>query len=505
MEEALRMENVSKSFPGVRALNDVSIVVNKGEVHALIGENGAGKSTLMKILSAVYTPDEGKIFLNGKEVKFQNIQDAQRKGISIIFQELNLCPHLTLADNVYIGRVDNRFGFVRKKQVYKKTQEILDMLGLTIDPSDRVMGMSVAQMQMVEIAKAISLDADVIVFDEPTSALAEAEIEKLFAIIKELKHQKKAIVYISHRLEELSRIADMVTVLRDGEKVGETLPLKDVTLDDLISKMVGRKMDQKYPPYEPNVGEVIFEAKNIRNKKISIDHVQVRGGEVLGVAGLMGAGRTEFAKAIFGADPVDSMELYMKGKKINVKSPKHAILNGIAYLTEDRKQEGLALRLDCEKNINMACMDRISINNFIIPSKAAENAYKFVEALQIKTPSLYQQAQFLSGGNQQKLVLAKWLSRAMQLIIFDEPTRGIDVGAKYEIYKLINQLRQDGVGVIMISSELPELLGLSDRIIMMHEGRIAGEISAKEATQVEILEYIAGLKTKRTEDAVNGL
>ncbi|MCD2491641.1 sugar ABC transporter ATP-binding protein [Lacrimispora sp. NSJ-141] len=500
MGEILRMEGISKSFPGVKALDNVNIVVNSGEVHALLGENGAGKSTLMKILNGVYTPDEGKIFVKGKEVSIHNIKEAQELGISIIFQEFNLCPDLTVADNVYIGRHKNRFGFVDAKYVEKETQKILDRFKLNmIKPGDVVMTMSVAQMQMVEICKAMSFDSEVVVFDEPTAALAESEIEQLFMVIKQLQKEGKGIIYISHRMEELSKIADRVTVLRDGQQVGDSFDFASVTLDELINRMVGRTMDDKYPKHERTIGEVFFEANHIRNKKVNVKHIDVRKGEILGIAGLMGAGRTETARAIFGADPVSSIEVKINGRKVGVGSPGQAIKNGIAYLTEDRKNEGLALRLDCEKNINMASMKKISKYGFVINKTAEENAKHYVDALAVKTPKLGQLAQFLSGGNQQKLVLAKWLSRQVDLLIFDEPTRGIDVGAKFEIYKLMNELSDQGVGIIMISSELPELLGMSDRIALMHEGSIVGEVEAKKTTQEEIMAYITGLKTNETE------
>lgn len=501
MEEILKMEGISKSFPGVKALDNVNIAVRAGEVHALLGENGAGKSTLMKILNGVYTPDEGKILVKGKEVSIHNIHEAQALGISIIFQEFNLCPDLSVADNIYIGRHKNRWGFVDTKHVERETQKILDRFQLDmITPKDLVMGMSVAQMQMVEICKAMSFDADIVVFDEPTAALAESEIEQLFQVIKQLQNEGKGIIYISHRMEELAKIADRVTVLRDGKQVGESFDFSSVTLDELINRMVGRTLENKYPKYERKIGELFFEANKIKNKKVHIEHLHVRKGEIVGIAGLMGAGRTEMARAVFGADPVNHMELIMHGKKVKVTSPDTAIKAGIAYLTEDRKQEGLALRLDCEKNINMASMKKISRLGFVNEKQAVGNAQKYVDALAVKTPKLGQLVQFLSGGNQQKLVIAKWLSRNVDLLIFDEPTRGIDVGAKYEIYKLMNQLSDEGVGIIMISSELPELLGMSDRILLMHEGSLVGEVEARATTQEEIMEYITGLKTK--EEAV---
>lgn len=500
MGEILRMEGISKSFPGVKALDGVNIVVGEGEVHALLGENGAGKSTLMKVLNGVYAPDEGKIFLRGEEVSIHNIREAQELGISIIFQEFNLCPDLSVADNVYIGRQKNRFGFVDARHVEKETKRILDRFQLDqIRPTDLVRNMSVAQMQMVEICKAMSFDSDLMVFDEPTAALAEAEIEQLFLVIRQLKKEGKGIIYISHRMEELSRIADRVTVLRDGQQVGESFDFASVTLDELINRMVGRTMEDKYPKHERTIGEVFFEADNIQNKKVHVKHIDVRKGEILGIAGLMGAGRTEMARAIFGADPVNSMEVKIGGKRVNTSNPGQAIKNGIAYLTEDRKNEGLALRLDCEKNINMASLQKISDFGFVVNRRAEENARHYVDALAVKTPKLSQLAQFLSGGNQQKLVLAKWLSRQVDLLIFDEPTRGIDVGAKFEIYKLMNELSDQGVSIIMISSELPELLGMSDRIALMHEGSIVGEVNAKETSQEEIMEYITGLKKNGTE------
>lgn len=497
MVELLRMENICKTFPGVKALDNVNITVNAGEVHALLGENGAGKSTLMKILNGVegYLPDSGKIYVRGKETLINNISTAHKLGIGIIFQELNLCQDLSVADNVFIGRQKNRFGFVDQEYVLKETRKILTRFNLDIIKAEDIVGkMSVAQMQMVEICKALSYNSDILVFDEPTAALAEREIDKLFEIIHELKEEGKGIIYISHRMEELARIADRVTVLRDGAQIGEPFDFNSVSLDEIINRMVGRTLENKYPQHKRNIGDVFFEIKNLKNRKCTVQSLNLRKGEILGVAGLMGAGRTEMARAIFGADPVETISLYMDGKEIHVKSPSEAIENGIAYLTEDRKQEGLALGMDCEKNINMASMQKISKKGFVQKDKAKENAEKYVKALSIKTPKLEQMARLLSGGNQQKLVIAKWLSRGSRVMIFDEPTRGIDVGAKYEIYKLMNELSDKGVGIIMISSELPELLGMSDRVALMHEGKMVGVLDIAEATQSKVLSYIAGLQ-----------
>lgn len=497
MEELLRMEGICKSFPGVKALDGVNIRVGAGEVHALLGENGAGKSTLMKVLNGVegYIPDEGRIFVNGKEVVISSINVAQKLGIGIIFQELNLCPDLNVADNVFIGRQRHRLGFVESKHVINETQKILDRFNLDmIKPGDVVRRMSVAQMQMVEICKALSRNSNILVFDEPTASLAETEIEKLFEIIHELKAQGKGIIYISHRMEELSKIADRVTVLRDGAQIGESFDFNSVSLDEIINRMVGRPLKNKYPQHERKAGDVFFEVDNLRNDKCNIEHLYLRKGEILGVAGLMGAGRTEMARGIVGADPVKSISVKLDGKPVRMKSPEHAMMNGIAYLTEDRKHEGLALGMDCEKNINMSSMKKISKWGFISNHLADQNAWDYVRALSIRTPKLGQLARLLSGGNQQKLVIAKWLSHSARVMIFDEPTRGIDVGAKFEIYKLMNQLSDDGVGIIMISSELPELLGMSDRILLMHEGQVVGELDSKETNQEEVLTYIAGLR-----------
>lgn len=491
-EELFRMEGISKSFPGVKALDKVSFSVNKGEVHGLVGENGAGKSTLMKIMSGVYQADEGKIFIDGEEVVIGNVNKAQELGVSIIFQELNLCPHLTVADNIYIGRPPKKGLLVDDKQMHKDAQKVLDGLGIKLSSYAVVSTLSVAQQQMVEIAKAISRNSRILVLDEPTAALTDKEIAQLFDIIRNLQKKQVGMVYISHRMEELEQICERVTIIRDGQYIG-THRYKDITVDQLVNMIVGRPLEDKYPKYKRKIGDVLFEAKNIRRKDIvNVDHLNVRKGEILGIAGLMGSGRTEIARCIFGADKADSKELYMDGQAITVKNPGQAIAHGIGYATEDRKFDGLALDLDVQYNTNMAHLRKLSKFGFINDKEAKRNAQYYKDLLRTKTPSLRQSAGNLSGGNQQKIVLSKWLCNDVKLLIVDEPTRGIDVGAKFEVYELFNRLSDQGVAIIMISSELPEILGMCDRILVVHEGTINAELDAKKTTQEEILYYAAG-------------
>ncbi|MEM1484340.1 sugar ABC transporter ATP-binding protein [Oscillospiraceae bacterium PP1C4] len=491
-EELFRMEGICKNFPGVKALDNVSFSVNKGEVHGLVGENGAGKSTLMKIMSGVYHADAGKIFIDGNEVNIDSVSKAHELGVGIIFQELNLCPHLTVADNIYIGRPPKKGPFISDKEMHANAKAVLDGLGINIDTHVVVRSLSVAQQQMVEIAKAISLNSRILVLDEPTAALSENEIVQLFEIIRNLQKKGVGMVYISHRMEELAQICERVSVLRDGEYIG-TRNYKDITLDELVNMIVGRKLEDKYPKYERKIGDVALEARNIRRKNIvNVDKIQVRKGEILGIAGLMGSGRSEIVRCIFGADKADSKELFLDGKPITVNSPGQAIANGIGYATEDRKFDGLALDLDVQYNTNMAHLRQLSHYGIIDDKEAARNAAHYKEALRTRTPSLRQAARNLSGGNQQKIVLSKWLCNNVKVLIVDEPTRGIDVGAKYEVYELFNRLSDQGVAIIMISSELPEILGMSDRILVVHEGSINGELDAKKTNQEEILFLAAG-------------
>lgn len=495
MEYLLQMQHICKEFPGVKALSDVNIDIQPGEVHALVGENGAGKSTLMKILNGVYQPDSGTIFVNGREEHILNTHKAQELGISIVYQEFNLCNDISIANNIFMGRLANRFGIVNDKRINDSTGAILQQMGLHLSPERIVGTLSTAEKQMVEIAKAISVQAKIIVFDEPTSSLTQTEIQELFKIIRQLKSQGVGIFYISHRMEELDEIADRVTVLRDGKHI-KTFDYAGLRMEDIIQLMVGRELNDKFPVYERKIGEIYFTAENIiRKGTLNVEHLHLRRGEILGIAGLVGAGRTETMRAIFGADPVDEpMRITLNGKPLKIRSPKEAISHGIAYLTEDRKEKGLALTMNIEENISMASHHELSRHGIMDDKKVRGNAEAFVEKLNIKTPGLWQKAQFLSGGNQQKVVLAKWLCRNTKVLIIDEPTRGIDVGGKYEIYKLMNQLSEEGIGIILISSELPEILGMSDRILVFNNGRIAGELSKDEADQVRILKFAVGLK-----------
>ncbi len=500
MNELLKMCGISKSFPGVRALSNVSLTLYAGEVHALCGENGAGKSTLMKILSGVYQANEGEIFINGEKANIENTKKAQQLGISIIFQEFNLFPHLSVANNIWLDRQPKKGPFVDDKKLIEMTQVILDDLGLSISPKALVRTLSVAEQQMVEIAKAISFNSRILVLDEPTAALTESEIDKLFNIIHRLKSKGVGMIYISHRLEELSRITDRVSVIRDGQYIG-TLPYQEVSIDKLVSMMVGRELNDKFPVYKRKIGDVLFEARNVRNHKVNVENIQVHAGEIVGLAGLMGAGRTELARAIFGADRTWHKEVFVDGKLVEVNSITSAIKNGIGYITEDRKKDGLALNMTVERNINMAYIPILCKSIFADENAARENAAKYIDSLRIKTPSMYQKMQNLSGGNQQKTVLAKWLCNDIKVLIFDEPTRGIDVGAKYEIYELMNRLSDNGVAIIMISSDLQEILGMSDRIVVMHNGSISGELNRSEATQEKILRYAAGLRNEEGKGA----
>ncbi len=502
-EELFRMEGISKSFPGVKALDNVSFSVNKGEVHGLVGENGAGKSTLMKIMTGVFKADQGEIYIEGQKVAIDSVAKAHELGISIIFQELQLCPHLTVADNIFIGRPPKKRGFISDKQMHDDATKILRDLGINIPSRTVVRTLSVAQQQMVEIAKAISYNARILVLDEPTATLTEREIEQLFRIIRNLQSKGVGMVYISHRMEELSKICERASVLRDGQYIG-TKNLRDITLDELVNMIVGRSLEDKYPKYKRKIGDVALEAKNIRRgNKVKVDCLNVRKGEILGIAGLVGAGRTEIMRLIFGADKADSMELTLEGRPISVKSVGQAIRHGIGYATENRKYDGLALGLDVQYNTNMAHLKKLSRHGFIDDREGAKNAEKYRRLLRTKTPSLRQLCRNLSGGNQQKVVLSKWLCNDVKVLIVDEPTRGIDVGAKFEIYELFNRLSDEGVAIIMISSELPEILGMSDRVLVIHEGSVNGELTTKETTQEEIL-YLAAGYNKLEKKAANG-
>ncbi len=489
----LQMQHITKTFPGVVALDDVSFELRKGEVHILLGENGAGKSTLMKILSGAYRKSEGRILLNGREIEIENPKHAQDLGISIIYQELNLVPQLSAAENIFLGRETLTYlGIISKKTLNQTAYRILTDLGIDIDVSKPVRELSIAQQQMVEVAKAISLEANVLIMDEPTSALTEIEIKELFARIRQLKSAGVSIVYISHRMEELFEIGDRVTVLRDGKNAG-THQIRDITKSELIRLMVNRELTNQFPKVQAPKGEEVLRIENLSSngalKNISFS---LRRGEVLGIAGLLGSGRTELARAIFGVDKIDAGNIYIKGKLQQTNSPRNAINSGIGFLTEDRKTQGLILVLSVRDNICLPSLEKFSTLGLVRTKEESMAAQRYIADLRIKTQGVNQQTIYLSGGNQQKVVLSKWLCSEADILIFDEPTRGIDVGSKAEIYQMINRLTGSGAAVIMISSELPEIIGISDRILVMHQGKITGEFTAGEATQEKILHCALG-------------
>ncbi|MBK8769383.1 MAG: sugar ABC transporter ATP-binding protein [Rhizobiales bacterium] len=488
------MRNIEKRFPGVHALRGVQFDLRAGEVHALMGENGAGKSTLMKILTGVYQPDDGEIMVDGKPVTIPGPKAAQDLGISIIHQELFLMSHLTAAQNIFIGREPRRgFGlFVDEATMNANAAALFKRMKININPREEVGHLTVARQQLVEIAKALSFNSRVLVMDEPTSALNETEVEHLFAIIKELKSQGVGIVYITHKMDEVKRIADRITVMRDGQYIG-TLPAADTSMAKIISMMVGRELaDASRAEGQGTDTEMLRVVGLNRGKAVKDINFTVRKGEILGFAGLMGAGRTEVARAIFGADPIDSGEIYVHGKRAAIKSPKDAVRLGLAYLSEDRKHFGLVTPMSVRDNVTMASWPRFTRGKVWMQDGALRRTSKqFVDLLRVKTPSVDQETRLLSGGNQQKVVIAKWLLRDCDILFFDEPTRGIDVGAKAEIYKLLQGLAEQGKSIVVISSEMPEILRLSHRVIVMCEGRITGELDGKTATQESIMTLAA--------------
>lgn len=486
----LKMEKVSKFFPGVKALDEVSIEAYGGEVTALMGENGAGKSTLMKILSGVYKKDEGKIFIEGEEAHIKGIKAAEEYGVTIIHQELSILNNLTVAENIFLGNEKfHRFSRrINKEELAERSKRFLDQIGCTIDPNELAANINVGEKQMIEIAKALTKNARIIIMDEPTTALTEVETKKLFEVIEALKAKGIAVIYISHRMEEIFTICDRVEVLRDGKYVGSAL-IKDIDNDKLISMMVGRKIEDQFPYKKAEDAENILEVSNLSCKQgVKNASFEVKGGEILGIAGLMGAGRTELAKTIFGEFKKTSGVVKIKGKEVDIKSIEDAISYGICYLSEDRKKEGCVLGLSVGENMSLSNIRKYE-NSFgrINRQKENEEIDYYIEKMKIKTPSRNQLIKNLSGGNQQKVILAKWLMLSPEVLIIDEPTRGIDVGAKKEIYELLNQLKEAGKAVIMISSDLPEVLGISDRVIVMSEGKIAGQLSRQEASQESIM------------------
>ena len=517
-EYILQIIDITKNYPGVRALDGVKLEVKRGEVHALVGENGAGKSTLIKILAGAVRKDEGGILFDGVNVEINSPQEAQRLGISVIYQEFNLVPHLSISENIFLGREMSRTsrfaGFrvlgplkiLNRKLEEQRAEEVLSRLGVKLDPRTPVNRLGVAGQQITEIAKALCedgftrvnhADAKLIAMDEPSSALTEREIKNLFALIGNLKSEGVSIIYISHRIDEVFQIADRVTVLRDGRWIG-TFPVDNISKEKLIEMMVGRNLNEGFPKRKVKtcpqakrrIRRNILALKGVTRKGIIEDiSFELREGEILGITGLVGAGRTEVVRAIFGVDELDEGEIYLDGNKVDIKSPIDAIKMGISLLTEDRKAYGLILDMTVRENITLASLKNLSKFSVVNKHQEREVADRFINELRIKTPSREQITRNLSGGNQQKVVLSKWLLANSRVVIFDEPTKGIDVGAKVEIYHLMNQLAESGVGIIMISSELPEVLGMSDRIIVMSEGRIKAELAAESATQTQIMNY----------------
>ncbi|QCA03936.1 sugar ABC transporter ATP-binding protein [Pantoea vagans] len=485
---ALEAEGISKFFPGVKALDNVSLRVRPGTVHALMGENGAGKSTLMKCLIGMYRPDKGTIKIKGEPVQFQDTMDALRSGISMIHQELNLVPYMTVAENIWLGREPMKFGFVDHARLNLKTQELLNRLNIRLKAERMVGELSIASQQMVEIAKAVSWDSDIVIMDEPTSALTETEVAHLFTIIRDLREQGKAIIYISHKMDEIFNITDEVSIFRDGSWIASDQTAK-YTRQSLITQMVGRELTQLFPKFNSAIGEEVLTVRNLTCKDRFTDvSFSVRRGEILGVAGLVGAGRSEVMESLFGMESFDSGEILIDGVPVTIDSPSTAIEKGMAFLTEDRKKSGLFLVLSVMENMSIVNMpEYIGKSGFVSHVKMAQDCMEQIRRLNIKTPTMDQIINNLSGGNQQKVLIARWLLAQPKILILDEPTRGIDVGAKAEIYRLISELANRGVAIIMVSSELPEILGMSDRVMVMHGGRITGILDKEEADQETIL------------------
>lgn len=489
----LEMKGITKTFPGVKALNNVNLSIKPGTVHALMGENGAGKSTLMKILLGIYSEYEGSIIYQGKKQKIKNVKQALDLGISMIHQELTFIENMTIAENIHLGKEPSiRKIWIHEKRMLKSTKELLSRINLPLDPKTLMKDLSVSEKQMVEIAKAISYESKIIIMDEPTSAISDREVEKLFNIINELKKNGVAIIYISHKMDEIFKISDKITILRDGGYIG-TYNANNLTIEKLVSLMVGRQLNDLFPPKNTVLGEEVINISNL-NKKGSFENISfnVHKGEIVGIAGLMGAGRTEVVNSIFGLELLDSGEIKINGKKVKIKSPADALNAGISLVSEDRKQIGLILPLSVRENMTLSILPFVSKFSLISKERESKIVDEFIKELSIKTPNKEQLVKNLSGGNQQKIVIAKSLLKDPNVIILDEPTRGIDIGAKTEIYNLIIKLAEQGKAVIIVSSELTEILGLSDRILVMHEGKITGELSKDEANQENIMKLAVG-------------
>lgn len=488
----VRFQAISKQFPGVQALEDVNLDIYAGEVHVVAGENGAGKSTLMKVLSQVEQPTRGTMLLDGKPLPFGGPQYAQRQGIAMVYQEFALAPHLSIAQNLFMGREMTRLGLIQKSAEEHQARELLHRVGLHLDPRRVVAGLSVAEQQMVEIAKALAIEARVLILDEPTATLTNQEREELFAVIRNLTEKGIALLYISHRLDEIFRIAQRVTVMRDG-KVVQTLPREELDEKKLIRLMVGRDITNLYPRSATTTGEVVLRARNITRARV-LHHCsfEVRAGEILGFAGLVGAGRTELARAIFGAERIDAGEIWLDGRVRRILSPADAITAGIGYLTEDRKKDGLALTLGVAQNITLVNLP--SFGGWLNLAQEKRNVLRARDLLQIRTPSIERRVNLLSGGNQQKVVVARWLETRARVLFFDEPARGVDVGAKAELFELMDRLASEGRAIVLISSYLPELLNMCDRIVVLREGHIAGELQRDQFSEERIIALATGAK-----------
>jgi ribose transport system ATP-binding protein len=484
----LELHNITKVFPGVIALKEVSLTILKGEVHVLVGENGAGKSSLIKVLCGIYSPEEGEILYNGQNYVPVTPLDAIKAGIRVVYQEFNLLPFLSVAENIFFENMPRKYGFVNFTQLYSETRKLLEMVGLDVSPQTPVELLGVAQMQLVEIAKALSSQSQVLILDEPTATLTSHEIDTLFKIINRLKSEGVTIIFISHHLDEVFQIGDNISVLRNGELVA-TNTVASISIPQLVKQMVGKSMDEEYPFFpESQPGQTVLSVENLKHTATSPPlSFSVKAGELLGIAGLVGSGRTDAVRAIFGADRKYSGKILLHGKVVDIRSPRDGVHNGISLLTEDRKNQGLILDMPCHINISLTDLDKVSHSGFLQPEKERALAAEQVEDLRIKTPSLDQWVRYLSGGNQQKVVIAKWLFRNTDILIFDEPTRGIDVGAKYEIYLLLWELARRGKAIIIVSSDLPEMLGICHRMIVFSNGRITGELMREEFDQEHIL------------------
>ena len=489
-QPVIALRSVSKSFGGVHALHDVHFDIYAGEVHALLGENGAGKSTLIKIITGVHHPDHGEIILNGESVQFNDPRDARANAIAAIYQEPNLFPDLDIAENIFVGRQPKRVGGVDWQKMYQDAAALLDSLGLNLNVRAKARTLSIAHQQMVEIARALSLNAKILIMDEPTSSLTISEVDELFSIVRRLRSGGTAIVFVSHRLEEIFALADRVTTLRDGIYI-DTRLIGDVTHDDLIQKMVGRTLNSLFPKQDVQIGDIVLEVENLSVAGEFHDvSFELRSGEILGVYGLIGAGRTEIARAIFGIDPATSGQIRIHGKPVTIRSPQDAMALGIAYVPEDRQSQGLILPMSITQNITLPILRKFVSGIWLSTGKERSAAQEMSQRLRIKTSGVAQRVRELSGGNQQKVVLSKWLATNPRILILDEPTRGIDVGAKSEVHQLLSQLASQGVAIMMISSELPEILGMSDRILVVREGQLGGEFLRQDATQEKLMHAI---------------